>query len=460
VSVLSDATFAEVEQSERLFKQFDESAKPFKQLLDIYVSQFFGIKRADHFLRVYGTNAIAADISTMNKADLKLFEDVRKLYEEKRFFHWDLEFPEVFIDLENANWSENPGFDAVIGNPPYGVSLGTLDVNYLKNNYQYIQYRAESYVAFMEKAFLFLLKEHGLSSLIVPDNWMYLDFTENLRITFLTNALLNVIVALPKTVFPDATVDTTIYVIQKCIFEKSNGRNTLIIPFSKNEYLSEINDLNESNYFRSQDYWLNSHGYIINPYLYPQEALILEKIYSNSINLKNIVSISYGLKAYQKGKGEPPQNSQITTSKPFTSLTKINDSFSPFFEGSSIDRYISLWNKDNWIKWGKWLAEPRNKNLFNQERLLFRKVVGSRLLGSFYQEEAYSNTLLYVIKALFDSEYNLKSLLTILNSSFIGFIFRKKFAIQKDDTFPQILLSTYAKLITYSVPKLSRTFLR
>ena len=36
-------------------------------------------------------------------------------------FHWDLEFPEVFIDLENANWSENPGFDAVIGNPPYDV---------------------------------------------------------------------------------------------------------------------------------------------------------------------------------------------------------------------------------------------------------------------------------------------------------------------------------------------------
>ena len=446
VSVLSDATFAEVEQSERLFKQFDAAAKPFKQLLDIYVSQFFGIKRADHFLRVHGTNAIAADISTMNKADLKLFEDVRKLYEEKHFFHWDLEFPEVFIDLETANWSENPGFDAVIGNPPYGVSLGTLEINYLKNNYQYIQYRAESYVAFMEKAFLFLLKEHGLSSLIVPDNWMYLDFTENLRITFLTNALLNVIVALPKTVFPDATVDTTIYVIQKCIFEKSNGRNTLIIPFSKNEYLSEINDLNENTYFRSQDDWLNSHGYIINPYLYPQEAIILEKIYSSSINLKNIVSISYGLKAYQKGKGEPLQNSQITTSKPFTSLTKIDNSFSPFFEGSSIDRYISLWDKDNWIKWGKWLAEPRNKNLFNQERLLFRKVVGSRLLGSFYEEEAYSNTLLYVIKTLFDSDYNLKSLLTILNSSFIGFIFRKKFAIQKDDTFPQILLDDFGSI--------------
>lgn len=38
------------------------------------------------------------------------FEEVR---DRERFFHWELEFPEVFLD------SENPGFDAVLGNPPW-----------------------------------------------------------------------------------------------------------------------------------------------------------------------------------------------------------------------------------------------------------------------------------------------------------------------------------------------------
>ena len=37
------------------------------------------------------------------------FEDLR---ERERFFHWELEFPEVFLN-------DNPGFDAVIGNPPW-----------------------------------------------------------------------------------------------------------------------------------------------------------------------------------------------------------------------------------------------------------------------------------------------------------------------------------------------------
>lgn len=37
--------------------------------------------------------------------------------ERERFFHWELEFPEVFVD------TERPGFDAVLGNPPWDKVL-------------------------------------------------------------------------------------------------------------------------------------------------------------------------------------------------------------------------------------------------------------------------------------------------------------------------------------------------
>ena len=42
------------------------------------------------------------------------FETVRK---SERFFHWELEFPEVFLD------PERPGFDVVLGNPPWDKVL-------------------------------------------------------------------------------------------------------------------------------------------------------------------------------------------------------------------------------------------------------------------------------------------------------------------------------------------------
>jgi hypothetical protein len=38
----------------------------------------------------------------------------------RRFFHWELEFPEVFFD-EHGRRLQTPGFDAVIGNPPWDM---------------------------------------------------------------------------------------------------------------------------------------------------------------------------------------------------------------------------------------------------------------------------------------------------------------------------------------------------
>jgi hypothetical protein len=41
----------------------------------------------------------------------------------RRFFHWELEFPETFFDAQGAPLAA-PGFDAVIGNPPWDMIRG------------------------------------------------------------------------------------------------------------------------------------------------------------------------------------------------------------------------------------------------------------------------------------------------------------------------------------------------
>lgn len=42
----------------------------------------------------------------------------QEMYNEQHFFHWELEFPEVWCD-EQGNFRLDGGFDAIIGNPPW-----------------------------------------------------------------------------------------------------------------------------------------------------------------------------------------------------------------------------------------------------------------------------------------------------------------------------------------------------
>jgi hypothetical protein len=34
-------------------------------------------------------------------------------------FHWALAFPEIYVDLGRGTWVDDPGFDAVVGSPPW-----------------------------------------------------------------------------------------------------------------------------------------------------------------------------------------------------------------------------------------------------------------------------------------------------------------------------------------------------
>jgi hypothetical protein len=218
VSTLSDATFAEVETSERLFKEFDKAAKPYKRLLDIYVSKYFGVKQADRFLRVYGINAINANPENMNTDDIAVYEDARKLFEEKLFFHWDLEFPEVFIDLENASWKENPGFDAVIGNPPYGDILDKKSKDYLINvTGMKTGGRAEIYTNFIVLS-THITKSHGYQSFIIPNTCLDgFQFSGFRKIITNSTEIVNIVDFRNKNVFNDADVITMIIVLKKIV---------------------------------------------------------------------------------------------------------------------------------------------------------------------------------------------------------------------------------------------------
>ena len=85
------------------------------------------------------------------------------------FFHWDLEFPDVFYGRDGRP-KGNPGFDAVVGNPPYGAKLSEMERQYHKQRYD---------VGSTDTAQLMigrgcgLLSKYGFNGFIVPKAFVY-----------------------------------------------------------------------------------------------------------------------------------------------------------------------------------------------------------------------------------------------------------------------------------------------
>ncbi len=128
VGEVADITPGEVERSMNLYAEADRSLAPFKRIMDIWTSKHFGNKNARAFLSTATASGAAdqlvrGDYNFFAERDRKTIDAALDLADAKHFFHWELEFPEVFYD--GARERENPGFDAVVGNPPYFKMQGT-----------------------------------------------------------------------------------------------------------------------------------------------------------------------------------------------------------------------------------------------------------------------------------------------------------------------------------------------
>ncbi|HYK86864.1 MAG TPA: hypothetical protein VEV19_15950, partial [Ktedonobacteraceae bacterium] len=121
VGSFSDITAQEVAESRKAYQGAYDALAPFKRLLDVWLSEYFGNKGAKKTTHTDAQAIVEEDYSRTNAEDKEAIAKALELARTKRFFHWELEFPEVFYDAERRK--ENGGFDAVVGNPPYGYRL-------------------------------------------------------------------------------------------------------------------------------------------------------------------------------------------------------------------------------------------------------------------------------------------------------------------------------------------------
>ena len=372
-----------------------------------------------------GNSLVGTDI--FNQEDLE-YNQLLKLNP----FNWEHEFQVIFA---------NGGFDAVIGNPPYGYHEihSDLSKNYLKKKYVSSKGSFEHYFLFYERS-LTLLKDGGYHGFIVPVTWISIPSALSLRKFILDNYFISELDWFNYFVFKNAKVNTLISIIKKSPIKKTNvnifNSSNLLKPTEKRSY--------------SQDRFVTL-DYSINIFEDENDMQILEKIIKNSFQLKDIAKPCSGYNPYEKGKGKAPhggvQTKQTVKDKPYHSDKKLGEDWKLEIIGRDLSRYHLEITGNRWIKYGPWLAAPRKPENFKGIRLLVQEITGGedkRIVATYYEDELYYSRDVIPIKV--DSKDTAFLILAIINSNLMTWYHHKRNPKSQKALFPKILVSDLKKL--------------
>src|SRR5690606_33149178 len=130
-----------------------------------------------------------------------------------------------------------------------------------------------------------------------------------------------------------------------------------------------------------------------------------------------------GLTAYDSYRG---QSQEVIKSRAYHFKEKIDDSCGKWLDGKHLNRYC-LTQGEEWLKYGDWLAAPREPRFFEMPRILFREIPGQnkRIQAVYTDEKSYYGHSITPF-LLTDNNYNILFILSIVNSKLISWYASQK----------------------------------
>lgn len=330
----------------------------------------------------FGNSLIGSDIYDHEIGSQLSDEDKSRI----NAFNWSIEFPKII---------KAGGFNAVIGNPPYGAYLYEAEKSYLNDKYKYQSYQLDSYLLFLENSVQNLLSEGGYFGMIIPNPWLTNLLQKNIRRLVTEKTRISEIVHFRFPVFPKVTVDTEILILQKLKPVDTQVLVTIVPSLRAFLYPS----LEESSLFirHEQQKWQALQGGVINIFTNQAQENLANKCRQLGVPLSSLSDINVGVKPYQTGKGKPPQTSEVVEQRPFDSDRQLESSYRPYLRGSDITRYRIAPLAPRYIKYGPWLAEPRPAANFDAPVKIVMRQTGDSLVAALDTEQYICLNNMHVI---------------------------------------------------------------
>ena len=380
-------------------------------------------------------------------------QQLELLDDEERYriniFDWQAEFPEVFqsrapVQSRARKEADSPargdetaplphgrgsdqtgGFDAVIGNPPYGSLLSDSEREYVSSRNDCFGVYPDSYVAFLD-AGVKLLRQGGHLGMIIPSAILGGPMYTKIRRSLLARARWTYTVMLPYDVFRDAYIDTCIVCLQRsdtCIHD----HDVLTFEYPKRARIAEMGGLT---YRRvRQSAWLadSEQRIILDPSARALLSVLAER---TGATLGEFVEIRRGVL---------PSPGSLSTER-----TKRHQD--RYFEGN-VYRYVINSEMSRFVAFDDSLRErPRDRKWFDRPRILLRRLVNRkfRLMASLADAAFITNKNLYSV--LPRGTRSLPFILGVLNSKLVSYLYVKQVTQATKDDFAQVTIKDISSM--------------
>ncbi len=329
-------------------------------------------------------------------------------------FDWQAEFPQIFS-------GKNPGFDNVIGNPPYirvriFRDLYPEQADYLESHYKCATHVWDIYLLMFEKA-LELTKHEGRFSFIVPVQTLHQPNCTSLRQLLINNTSIRAVVDLSRLkIFQNAIVKNCILVC-----EKSPGKDNNIEVLRPDSILEIFHTSNKT---WPQKFVKSNPSQSLKVELLSPLKKLCNKLSSKSKEFGEFYYVTFGIRSCAKIKGGGGKDRLITTNK-----GDINAKL--YMEGREIGRYCMAPQRRYIMYLPDKMYSPRSPELFETEKIISQTMLSKMRLVATYDNEHYyvEQSLLCIIPhgiltPNIGSVPPLKFALGILNSTLESFYFR------------------------------------
>ena len=410
---------AETERmKDKWYRDMDSVRDRFRSVANCWLTPYFGVpvtlsqcQRAIKALR-------GSDAEWQVLQEEKWFRDIQSSAHQRCFFHWELEFPEAFFDPHGFKLDEGRGFDAVIGNPPYGLITDAGTKLLVQQTFASTQYQPDNYVAFMERTHR-LTRQQGYESLIVPTTFLAMHYFSAIRRFLLDHCCILTLIHFRFPVFEDPTVESSVYICQSELGHEKRRENNVsgIVIGELGNFIAKRFEAQAITQERFEEIPEND----FNISLGTEEASIVEKMLRADIEpLGNLCDMTVGIKPYQTGKGKPKQTREMVKKRTFDATYRRDSTYHQYLMGRDINRYVVAPLEERWISYGEWLAEPRPKAPFFESKRIIVRQTGDSIIATLENKQRLTLNNIHNLRLRLQLP-TYEFLLAILNSRLITY---------------------------------------